>query len=64
MKYRLLRRTINEMARARGLSPRWTEGVSHTKVEVGGRRTTIPRHGEVNEVTARSVLNYLFGGAR
>lgn len=28
-----------------------TEGGSHTKVKVGNRQTTVPRHSEVNERT-------------
>ncbi len=48
MKYRVLRKTINRLARERGLEAIWDEGSSHTKVTVGTRQTTIPRHSEVN----------------
>ena len=64
MRRRLLQRTINQLARERGLTARWTEGADHSKVEVGGKMTTVPRHAEINEVTARSILQYLFGGER
>ena len=63
MKYRLLRKRIRELARSQGLSVVWSEGSNHTRVVMGGgRATTIPRHGEVNEITARDILAYLFGG--
>ena len=62
MKYRMLKKIIIGRARERGLDVEWLEGASHTKVRVGGVQTTIPRHSEVNEITARSILRYLFGG--
>lgn len=37
------------------------EGGKHTKVQVGGRQTTIPRHREINELTAKAILKQLFG---
>lgn len=33
-----------------------SEGGNHTKVMIGDKRTTIPRHSEVNELTARAIL--------
>lgn len=62
MKYRLLKKLITEHARERGLDVEWFEGANHTKVRVGALQTTIPRHSEINEITARSILRYLFGG--
>lgn len=62
MKYRVLRRRISELAKSRGLSVVWEEGSNHTKASVGGKQTTIPRHSEVNEITSRAILRYLFGG--
>ena len=62
MKYRLLKKLIVEHAREQGLDVEWLEGASHTKVRVGTLQTTIPRHSEVNEITAHSILRYLFGG--
>lgn len=63
VRYRLLRKRINELARLRGLAVTWQEGASHTKVSVGERQSTIPRHAEVNEITARAILRHLFGGS-
>ena len=62
MKYRTLKRFIIDRAREQGLDVEWSEGANHTKVRVGSVKTTIPRHNEVNEITARSILRYLFGG--
>lgn len=36
-----------------------TEGGSHTKVVIGDKRTVIPRHGEVNEITAKQILKQM-----
>lgn len=47
---------INKIAHAQGRQAVYTEGRSHTKVVLGDLQTTIPRHGEVNENTARGIL--------
>ena len=47
------------MARERGLSAEFTEGGSHTKVKIGDRQTVIPRHREINEITAAKILRHL-----
>lgn len=36
-----------------------TEGGSHTKVVIGDRRTVVPRHSEINEITAKSILKQI-----
>lgn len=50
-----LRRAANE----RGAELRVVEGGSHTKVSIGVRRTVIPRHAEINEITARAILRQM-----
>nr|WP_198428744.1 hypothetical protein [Nocardia bovistercoris] len=35
------------------------EGGNHTKVVVGGRRTVIARHNELNELTVKSIRKQL-----
>lgn len=35
------------------------EGGAHTMVQIGGKATTIPRHNEINEHTARGILKHL-----
>ena len=36
-----------------------TEGGSHTKVVIGSRRTVVPRHNEINEITASKILDQI-----
>jgi hypothetical protein len=38
-----------------------TEGGSHTKVTIGDKQTTVPRHSEINEITAKSILKHMRG---
>jgi mRNA interferase HicA len=59
MKRKDLVRRITEHAKANGLDVTFTEGGSHTKVTVGDRRTVVPRHSEVNEITARAILKQI-----
>ena len=33
-----------------------TEGGSHSKVWIGERFVTVPRHNEINELTAKSII--------
>jgi hypothetical protein len=61
MKRRDLLAKISQIAKAKGVKVELTEGGSHTKVTVGNRQTTIPRHSEINEMTARGILKYLEG---
>jgi hypothetical protein len=35
--------------------------VPHTKIHLGDRATIIPRHAEVNEMTAKSIIKHLEG---
>lgn len=62
MKYRKLRKRIYELAKIKGLGLSWKQGKVHAKVAVGSKQVTVPRHVEVNEMTARSILETLFGG--
>ncbi len=61
MKRRELLRRIDRIAKSKGVTATYTEGRRHTKVELNGRRTTIPRHREINELTALGILDYLEG---
>lgn len=56
MKRRDLIKKLRQMAAAEGLTLGITEGGNHTKVTIGNRRSTLPRHREINENTARSIL--------
>lgn len=35
------------------------EGGSHTKVVIGSSRTVVPRHAEINEMTAKAILKQM-----
>ncbi len=36
-----------------------TEGAKHTVVRIGERRTTVPRHREINEITAEQIFKQM-----
>lgn len=46
-------------AKAAGAELVVTEGGSHTLVKLGNRRSVVPRHREINEVTAKSIRKQL-----
>ena len=59
MKRKDLEQRIHRLARSNGLEDVWEEGGNHSKVTVGKARTTVPRHGEINELTAKGILRYI-----
>ena len=61
MQRRDLIKRISKIAKDAGVAVEYTEGGSHTKVRMGDKQTTIPRHNEINEHTARGILRYLEG---
>ena len=56
MKRTDLMKRLAKIARERGEELIVTEGGNHTKVRVGQKMTMIPRHREVSEGTARTIL--------
>lgn len=58
MKRKELEKRINAIAKAHGTTAMWTEGSNHSKVSINGVATTVPRHGEVNELTAKGIIRY------
>lgn len=52
---------LAQIAKAQGLEMNLTEGGSHTKVVIGDRTDVVPRHTEINEMTARSIIRKLEG---
>ncbi len=52
---------IGRIAKAKGVVAEYTEGAKHTKVRLGDKQTVIPRHAEINEFTARGILEHLEG---
>lgn len=59
MKRRDLIKRLSKHARATGHELVLDEGGKHTKVTIGDRQTTVPRHGEINELTARGILRQM-----
>jgi len=51
----LLKR-LRQIAKERGVTFDPTEGGSHTKVRLGDSFVTVPRHNEINELTANGIL--------
>lgn len=41
------------------LGAEFSEGAKHTKVELNGKKTTIPRHVEINEILAKKIKKQL-----
>ena len=60
MKRRDLMKQLDAEAKRQGLVVEIVrEGGSHTIVRIGDRQTTVPRHSEINEMTARSILKQM-----
>jgi hypothetical protein len=51
-----LLRQLRKIAREKGLVFEMKEGGVHSKVWIGDRFVTVPRHSEVNELTAKGIL--------
>lgn len=47
---------LRDIANDQGVTYAVTEGGSHTKVHLGDRFVTVPRHREINELTAKGIL--------
>ena len=62
MKRRDLLKALRLEARRQGAELVIREGGSHSTVEIGERSSVVPRHAEINEITARSILKQM--GAR
>jgi len=56
MKRRDLVKQINQIAKDTNQTPIWAEGGNHTKVLLGTTIITVPRHTEINELTAQAIL--------
>jgi hypothetical protein len=50
---------LAEIAAAEGVQLVTTEGGAHTKVTVGERVSFVPRHNEINELTAKAIIKQL-----
>jgi mRNA interferase HicA len=59
VKRRDLMKHLTQMAAAEGLVMESTEGGKHTKVIIGSRTSYVPRHNEINEITAQSIIKQM-----
>lgn len=50
---------LAEQAKSEGLDLITKEGGSHTKVTIGTRNSVVPRHSEVNEITAKQIMKQM-----
>ena len=50
---------ISDFAQQNELPLAITEGSNHTRVTVGERRTVVPRHREINDITAKAIRKQL-----
>ncbi len=62
MKRKKLEQELTKIAKEHGMAPQWEEGGNHTKVAIGHLRSTVPRHNEINEITANSIIKYFRKG--
>ena len=54
-------RRLAPIAETQGVERNITEGGNHTKVIIGDRTQMVPRHNEINEMTARAIIRQLEG---
>ncbi len=59
MKRRDLIKKLEAEAKARGQHLEMVEGGSHTKVRIGDNVSVVPRHTEINEITAKAILKQM-----
>lgn len=56
MKRRDLLRKINQIAKRNDTTAEHTEGGKHTKITINGKAITVPRHNEIGEGLARTII--------
>ena len=56
-------KALVQIAKVQGVEIIVVEGGNHAKVRIGAKQTVVPRHGEINEVTARSIVGHMGGKA-
>ena len=62
MKRRELLKRLEQIAKDRGESFTLVEGGSHTKAFIGPQMIAVPRHREVSEPTAKTILKEALNG--
>lgn len=61
MKRRDLLKQLKALAKDENATYLEVEGGGHTKVSFGGKQTVVPRHTEINELTAKAILKHMRG---
>lgn len=51
-----------EIAKKRGVKMATREGGAHTQVRIGESVTYVPRHAEINEITAKAIMKQIGEG--
>ncbi|MFE4195322.1 hypothetical protein ACFRJ9_05625 [Paenarthrobacter sp. NPDC056912] len=54
-----LLRMLEGIAKRRGEPIEYREAGSHTVARVGNRQVAIPRHSEINEITAKKIIKQI-----
>lgn len=52
-------KNLKRIAKAADADLEIREGGSHTIVKIGDRQTSVPRHNEINEITAKKILEHM-----
>ena len=58
MKRKELMKQLSKIAHQQHTTLEMTEGSNHSKARIGSRTTTIPRHREINEHTAKAIIKF------
>lgn len=53
---------LAEIAKRRGVEMTTREGGAHTQVRIGESVTYVPRHAEINEITAKAIMKQIGEG--
>lgn len=64
MKRKALLRRLRDIAKSHHAPIHIREGGNHTVVTIGSVQTSVPRHSEINEVTAQHIIRYIEGNLR
>lgn len=59
MKRTDLMKQLRAEAKRQGLELDVTEGGNHTRVAIGDTKSVVPRHNEINEITAKAILKQM-----
>lgn len=50
---------LREVAKGRGVDFVEKEGANHTRVWIGENNTTVPRHGEIDDLLAKKIMKQI-----